>query len=99
MAEGCTSKRTEGGLETLSLRQYCLSMVVGVAAAREMDNLRGMRLGVLGLGLREYLQSVCVGILPEDRLTSLDQWEVLGASLKCCQRDSSKVSSRHTRGR
>lgn len=68
MAEGWTSKRREGGLETLSLRQYCLNKVVGVAAAREIDNLRGMRLGVLGLGLREYLQSVCVGILPEDRL-------------------------------
>lgn len=27
-----------------------------------------MRLGLPGLGLREYLQSVCVGILPEDRL-------------------------------
>lgn len=39
-----------------------------MVAAREVDNLRGMRLGVLGLGLREHLQSVCVGILPEDRL-------------------------------
>lgn len=68
MAEYWASRRTEGGLETLSLRQSCVSKVVGVAAAREMDNLRRMRLGVLGLGLREYLQSVCVGILPEDRL-------------------------------
>lgn len=51
-----------------SLRQSCVSKMGSVAAAREIDNLRGMRLGVLGLGLREYLQSVCVGILPEDRL-------------------------------
>lgn len=62
------SKRTEGGLETLLLWQSCVSRMGGVAAAREIDNLRGVRLGVLGLGLREYLQSVCVGILPEDRL-------------------------------
>ncbi|KAI7782545.1 hypothetical protein LA080_013181 [Diaporthe eres] len=34
------------------------------------------------LCLREYLQS----------------WEVLGASSKCCQCDSSKVSSKHTSG-
>lgn len=76
-----------------------MSKVVGVAAAREIDNLRGMRLGVLGLGLREYLQAVDYAWVSCQRIgcSSLDQWEVVRASSKCCQCDSSKSSSRRTR--
>lgn len=73
------SARSGGGLDkqksrrwtwTLELRQKVLCKLKwSLGALRgKMDNLRRMRVGVLGLGLREYLQQVCVGILPEDRL-------------------------------